>query len=137
MFAIFVRRLLPEEPLPCERHREHEDGDLGGLRCPSVIQSGAAPTSGRGRSCGGPAGPMRRRRRRCPLQVRIQTARDLLGLLEEQLNALRGDAALGTVERARSVGALAGVALRAIETADLEQRVEALEAVLAGRTKRR
>ena len=71
-----------------------------------------------------------------PAPVRIQTARDLLGLLEEQLNALRGDPALGTVERARSIGSLAGVALRAVETADLEQRVEALEAVLAGRTRR-
>jgi len=72
-----------------------------------------------------------------PTAVRVQTARDGLLLLEEQLNALRADAALGTLERARGIGALVGVALRAIETADLEDRVEALERVLAQRRPRR
>lgn len=72
-----------------------------------------------------------------PAPLRIQTARELLSLLEEQLNALRSDAALGTVERARSIGALAGVSLRAIEVAGLEDRVLALEKVLAHRRSRR
>jgi hypothetical protein len=72
-----------------------------------------------------------------PSPVRVQCARDLLRLLEEQLNALRQDGALSTLERARGIGALAGVALRAIETADLEDRVQSLERVLAQRRPRR
>jgi hypothetical protein len=72
-----------------------------------------------------------------PAPLRIQTAREVLALLEEQLNALRTDAALGTVERARSIGALAGVSLRAIEVAGLEDRVLALEKVLTQRRNRR
>jgi hypothetical protein len=65
-----------------------------------------------------------------PDPIRIQTARDVLSLLGEQINQLRADLSLGTVERARALGALAGVALRAVETADLETRLVALEAVL-------
>ena len=72
-----------------------------------------------------------------PDAVRIKTARDILELLEEQINLLRADLGLGTIERARTLGALAGVALRAVETADLEARLAALEKVLAGRRSRR
>lgn len=72
-----------------------------------------------------------------PAPVRVQTARDVLDLLDEQINLLRADLGLGTVERARCIGGLAGVALRAVETADLEARLEALEAVLAKRGGRR
>jgi hypothetical protein len=68
-----------------------------------------------------------------PEPVRVQTARDVLELLEEQLNLLRADLGLGTVERARAIGSLAGVALRAVETADLEARLAALESVLKAR----
>jgi hypothetical protein len=68
-----------------------------------------------------------------PSPLRLRTAQELLGLLEEQINAVRMDGALGTVERARCVGSLAGVALRAVETADLERRLIALEAVLNSR----
>lgn len=65
-----------------------------------------------------------------PEPIRVQTARDVLALLAEQINLLRSDLSLGTVERARTLGALAGVALRAVETADLEARLAALESVL-------
>lgn len=65
-----------------------------------------------------------------PSPVRIQTARDVLELLGEQLNALRADPSLRTVERARALGGLAGVTLRAIETANLEARLAALETAL-------
>jgi hypothetical protein len=65
-----------------------------------------------------------------PDPIRIQTARDVLELLGEQINVLRADLSLGTVERARALGSLAGVALRAVETADLEARLAAVEAVL-------
>ena len=69
-----------------------------------------------------------------PAPLRIQTARDVLELLVEQINVLRADLSLGTVERARCIGGLAGVALRAVETADLEARMAALEASLSLRT---
>jgi hypothetical protein len=65
-----------------------------------------------------------------PDPIRVQTARDVLDLLAEQINILRADLSLGSVERARTLGALAGVALRAVETADLEARLAALERVL-------
>lgn len=71
-----------------------------------------------------------------PDPIRVQTAKDVLGLLAEQINLLRADLGLGTVERARTLGSLAGVALRAVETADLEARVEALEAVLGSRERK-
>lgn len=67
-----------------------------------------------------------------PLPFRLKTAADVLALLEEQVGAVRGDSALTTVERARTVGYLAGVALRAIEAGDLAARVEAVEAILKG-----
>jgi hypothetical protein len=68
-----------------------------------------------------------------PLPFRLKTAADVLTLLEEQVGAVRGDPKLTTVERARTVGYLAGVALRAIEAGDLAARVEAVEAVLKAR----
>ena len=68
-----------------------------------------------------------------PLPFRLKTAADVLALLEEQVGAVRGDSKLTTVERARTVGYLAGIALRAIEAGDLAARVEAVEAVLKAR----
>jgi hypothetical protein len=70
---------------------------------------------------------------RVPLPFRLKTAGDVLALLEEQLGAVRGDDMLTTVERARTVGYLAGISLKAIEAGDLAARVEAVEAVLKGR----
>ena len=57
----------------------------------------------------------------------------MLKLLEEQVAAVRGEEHAGTLEKARCVGYLAGVALKAIEAGDLAARVEAVEAVLKGR----
>jgi len=68
-----------------------------------------------------------------PLPFRLKTAADVLALLEEQVGAVRGDTTLTTVERARVVGYLAGVSLKAIEAGDLAGRLEALEAVLKQR----
>ncbi len=70
-----------------------------------------------------------------PLPFRVRTALDVLALLEEQVNAVRDDPDVGTLERARAVGYLAGVALKAVEVADLAGRVEAVERVLKGRRK--
>ena len=68
-----------------------------------------------------------------PLPFRLKTAADVLTLLEEQMGAVRGDASLTTVERARAIGYLAGVSLRAIEAGDLAARLEAVESVLKAR----
>lgn len=65
-----------------------------------------------------------------PLPFRLKTAADVLALLEEQVAAVRADAMAGTLEKARTVGYLAGVTLKAIEAGDVAARLEALEAVL-------
>src|SRR5437868_1809583 len=65
-----------------------------------------------------------------PAGFRLQTAEDVLDLLAEQLEAVRADGEVGTVERARTVGYLATVALRAIEAGNVAARVEELERVL-------
>ena len=68
-----------------------------------------------------------------PSTFRLKTARDVLALIEEQVNAVREEVAAGTLEKARAVGYLAGIALKAVEVADLSGRVEALEQVLRRR----
>jgi hypothetical protein len=68
-----------------------------------------------------------------PVEFRLKTAADVLALLEEQVNAVRADPDSGTTEKARTVGFLAGVALRAIEAGNTAARIEALEAVLKRR----
>ena len=68
-----------------------------------------------------------------PLPFRLQTAADVLALIEEQVEAVRAEAEAGTLEKARTVGFLAGVALKAIEAGNLAARVEMLEAVLKQR----
>jgi hypothetical protein len=66
-------------------------------------------------------------------EVRLGTARDVLGVIEGQVAAVLADTELGTTERARTAATLCGVALRAIEQADLAARVEALERALEAR----
>jgi hypothetical protein len=66
-------------------------------------------------------------------EVRLVTARDVLSAIECELGAVVGDGELGTAERARTVATLCGVALRAIEQAELAGRVEALERALEAR----
>ena len=61
----------------------------------------------------------------------------MLALLNEQLDTLRQDASLGSVERAKAVGYLAGISLRAIEAGDVAARLEALESILKSRPKER
>ena len=72
-----------------------------------------------------------------PVEFRAKTAADVLGLLNEQLDTVRQDASLGSVERAKAVGYLAGIALRAIDAGDVAARVEALESILKSRPKER
>ena len=68
-----------------------------------------------------------------PIPFRLKTAADVLALLGEQVAAVRDDADVGTLERARCIGYLAAVTLKAIEAGDLAARLEAVEAVLKGR----
>ena len=68
-----------------------------------------------------------------PAPFRLKTAHDVLALLGEQVQAVRADPAAGALEKARAVGYLAGIALRAIEAGELAARLEALEAVLKAR----
>src|SRR5690606_20722629 len=65
-----------------------------------------------------------------PAPIRVETAQPGLELFAEQVNPRRTDESIGTVERARTIGYLAGVALRAIEAGDLAARIERLEQAL-------
>jgi hypothetical protein len=69
-----------------------------------------------------------------PAEFRLQTASDVLAMLGEQSEAVLNDAELGTVERARTIGYLAGTLLKAIELGNLAGRLEALEAALKTRS---
>jgi hypothetical protein len=67
-----------------------------------------------------------------PLEFRLETARDVVDLIQDEIAAVLS-ADVRVLERARTVGYLATIALRAIETADIEARLQAVEAVLGGR----
>jgi hypothetical protein len=64
---------------------------------------------------------------RVPVAFRLKTAADVLALLEEQVSAVRADPVAGTLEKARALGYLATVSLKAIEAGDLAARLEALD----------
>lgn len=68
-----------------------------------------------------------------PLPFRLRTAQDVLALLAEQVEAVRQDPEAETLEKARVIGYLCGIALKAVEVADLSARIEALETVLKER----
>jgi hypothetical protein len=70
-----------------------------------------------------------------PLPFCLQTAADVLQLLAEQVEAVRAEAGAGTLEKARTIGYLAGIALKAIDAGNVAARLEMLEAVLKGRTR--
>jgi hypothetical protein len=65
--------------------------------------------------------------------TRLRTAQDVLAVIESQIEAVLADGDLGTAERARTAATLCGIALRAIEQADLAARVESLERALEAR----
>ena len=62
--------------------------------------------------------------------VPLDQPADVLAVLAEQVNAVRADATADPNERARTLGFLAGLALRAMEGRDLAARLEAVERVL-------
>ncbi len=69
-----------------------------------------------------------------PAEFRLQTASDVLAMLGEQADAVLNDKELATVERARTIGYLSGVMLRAVELGNLAARLESLEAALKSRS---
>jgi hypothetical protein len=68
-----------------------------------------------------------------PPPRRLQTAQDVIDLLQEQVEALRAERWAGAVQKARAIGYLAGIARKAIETGNLAARLAMLEAVLRQR----
>jgi hypothetical protein len=68
-----------------------------------------------------------------PAEFRLRTAQDVIDLLSDQIEAVRLENTAGTLERARTIGFLAGVALKAIEAGNIAARLEALESVLKAR----
>ncbi len=70
---------------------------------------------------------------RVPLDFRLQTAQDVIDLIEEQVEAVRNEQEADTLAKARTIGYLAAVALKAIECGNVAARLEALEAVLKQR----
>ena len=81
-----------------------------------------------------------------PEPLPLATPADVVALIEEQVNAMRADPMADPSEKARTLGFLSSVALRAMEAKDLAARLEAVERVLklrkeseedAAKTKRR
>ena len=68
-----------------------------------------------------------------PVPFRLKTAADVLELIEEQVEAVCAEEEAGTLEKARCIGYLASVALKAIDAGNLAARIESLEAVLKQR----
>ena len=64
------------------------------------------------------------------LPVPLDQPADVLAVLAEQANAVRADPFADPAEKARTLGLLAGVALRAMEARDVVARLEAVERVL-------
>ncbi len=68
-----------------------------------------------------------------PVDFRLKTAADVLELLAEQVAAVRAERKAGTLEKARTIGYLAAITLKAIEAGNLAARLEMLESVLKAR----
>jgi hypothetical protein len=65
-----------------------------------------------------------------PVSFRLRTAEDALALLAEQVAAVQADTTASTLDKARCIGYLIGISLKAIEAGDTAARLEAVEAVL-------
>ncbi len=66
-------------------------------------------------------------------EYHVRTAKQVLLLLEEQIQRVCTCEEASTLEKARTIGFLAGITLRAVEAADLAARVEAIEQSLRNR----
>jgi len=65
-----------------------------------------------------------------PEPLPVDGPADVLAVLGEQINAVRVDPFADPTEKARTLGMLSSVALRAMEAKDLAARLEAVERVL-------
>src|SRR5438128_1238699 len=65
-----------------------------------------------------------------PEPVPVETPADVVAVLAECVNLVRGDVFMDPSEKARTLGMLSSVALRAMEAKDLAARLEAVERVL-------
>jgi hypothetical protein len=65
-----------------------------------------------------------------PETFQLQTPADILQLLKWQIAAVARDTRANSVDRARAIGYLASLSLKAIEADTLAARLEAVEAVL-------
>jgi hypothetical protein len=68
-----------------------------------------------------------------PPSFRLRTAGDVVALLERQIEAGAADPRAATLEKARAIGYLAALGLKAIEVSNLAARLEALEGALKRR----
>jgi hypothetical protein len=73
---------------------------------------------------------VRARRVARTVPITLDYPADVLDLLTEQINELRADADIDPADRARTVGLLAGLSLRAMDARDIVDRLEAVERVL-------
>ena len=64
----------------------------------------------------------------CPADAPLRTAADALAVLREQMNEVRADRATGVQVRSRTITYILSIGLKAIELADLSERIAALEA---------
>ena len=60
----------------------------------------------------------------------LDSPADVLALIEEQVNAVRADPTAEPTERAKTLGMLGSLALRAMDSRDITARLEAVERVL-------
>src|SRR3954451_16667784 len=65
-----------------------------------------------------------------PEPLPFETPADVLAVIGEQVNAVRADVFAEPQEKARTLGMLSSVALRAMEAKDLAALLEAVERVL-------
>ena len=64
------------------------------------------------------------------VRMPLRTPADVVDLLSAEVEAVRRDLRIDPVEKARTIGMLATVALRAMDAAASEGRLEAIERVL-------
>lgn len=65
-----------------------------------------------------------------PGGTRLQSPDEVLAVLEEQIETLRRDRRLRSVERAKAIAQLAALTLKALEHRDMERKVDDIESAV-------
>lgn len=68
-----------------------------------------------------------------PIEMRIQTAQDVLDLMNTQVNAVLNDKSITVLEAARCITYMCGTMLKAVEVVEMLPRLEAIESVMQAR----